>query len=263
MTNAGLEKAKVSRHVKSAAGGSGFMSSLFGGPSGHRSSRAAPQQSSKQAQQSQVQSSSNHWGSSTSTTPNKSTKRRSDVLFSPQLIPFGTTGGYDQRYSDTSPTGTSDPISMNRCEAVKGVESSDDECGFALEDESPVTMSSMIKSTVHTTITPMDRLHYLIERQHFSGDYSLNIDLINCINLCFGTNKDANNILDQMKELAQRLGVTESFIATVMAIAGFEESELKAEYGTWQMVVEKAKDWGNGQGDLELAKKEVIQILTA
>lgn len=142
-------------------------------------------------------------------------------------------------------------------------EESDDECGLLWDTEEGAadTSTQGKSSNIVQMITLNDRLHYLIDKQQFSGEYQLTKELVKCVLLCFGSKDQSGAVLDQFKAVATNLRVVEDLVATVFVMVTFEKSELKSEEDTWELIVEKAVDWSNATGDVEKVRKEVMRVL--
>ncbi|KAF3911010.1 hypothetical protein AA313_de0202223 [Arthrobotrys entomopaga] len=110
--------------------------------------------------------------------------------------------------------------------------------------------------------TPDERIHSLIMLQSFAGSFVLNDDIATVIKNSFKTSGD---ILQKLKDLAAKVGISEGVLATWAAILVFENGEGHAsERDTWELVVEKAVMWLDSEGkNDEGIKSQVASVIGA
>ncbi|EPS37264.1 hypothetical protein H072_9053 [Dactylellina haptotyla CBS 200.50] len=110
--------------------------------------------------------------------------------------------------------------------------------------------------------TPEERIHSLIMLQSFAGSFDLANNLVTIIGKSFKTSGD---VLQKLTDLAAKLGVSKAIVATWAAILVFENGEgHSAERDTWELVVEKAVMWLDGEGkNDDSIKGEVSTIIGA
>ncbi|RVD88867.1 uncharacterized protein DFL_003038 [Arthrobotrys flagrans] len=117
-------------------------------------------------------------------------------------------------------------------------------------------------SSVATT-TSEQRIHGLIMLQSFSGSFSISDQLGSIIAASF-KGASASDVLKKLKELAKTLGAKEEIIATWAAVLVFEKGEgHAAERDTWELVVEKAVMWVEGEGSGDDVKEKVRGVIGA
>ncbi|KAI9702103.1 MAG: hypothetical protein M1836_001447 [Candelina mexicana] len=125
-------------------------------------------------------------------------------------------------------------------EAGAEADSSDDEdMGFGLFDGSPAP----------TAKTDGERLHLLIALQSFDGCWELDSSLCNCLSISIET---AESKLDELLESEGqgRAIQMRKVWASILAIAFFEKI-LTSEREAWELVVDKARLWLEGQVGME------------
>ncbi|KAK6531978.1 hypothetical protein TWF694_003141 [Orbilia ellipsospora] len=129
--------------------------------------------------------------------------------------------------------------------------------------EEPVQESKKSAPKVSIKVsTPDERIHSLIMLQSFAGSFTLNDDIATVIKSSFKTSGD---ILQKLKDLAAKVGVSEGVLATWAAILVFENGEGHAsERDTWELVVEKAIMWLDSEGkNDEGIKTQVASVIGA
>ncbi|KAK6523433.1 hypothetical protein TWF281_001415 [Arthrobotrys megalospora] len=128
----------------------------------------------------------------------------------------------------------------------------DEDMGFGLVEESRNVSKGGPPVSVGTA---EERIHGLIMLQSFSGSFAASDNLGKIIEASL---KGASDVLKKLKELAKTLGVKEEIVATWAAVLVFEKGEgHAAERDTWELVVEKAVMWVEGEGSGEDVKEKV------
>ncbi|KAF3227486.1 hypothetical protein TWF191_003570 [Orbilia oligospora] len=123
-------------------------------------------------------------------------------------------------------------------------------CGFLEESRSSVRADTPV-----AVGTAEERIHGLIMLQSFAGSFSNSDKLASIVAASF-KGAPASDVLKKLKELAQALGVKEEIVATWAAILVFEKGEgHAAERDTWELVVEKAVMWAEGEGSDDVKEK--------
>ncbi|KAF3287572.1 hypothetical protein TWF970_007289 [Orbilia oligospora] len=141
-----------------------------------------------------------------------------------------------------------------------GDEEDDEDMGCDFLEES---RSSVRAGTPVAVGTAEERIHGLIMLQSFAGSFSTSDKLASIVAASF-KGAPASDVLKKLKELAQTLGVKEEIVATWAAILVFEKGEgHAAERDTWELVVEKAVMWVEGEGSGDDVKEKVRDVIGA
>ncbi|KAF3166883.1 hypothetical protein TWF225_000673 [Orbilia oligospora] len=141
-----------------------------------------------------------------------------------------------------------------------GDEEDDEDMGCDFLEES---RSSLRAGTPVAVGTAEERIHGLIMLQSFAGSFSTSDKLASIVAASF-QGAPASDVLKKLKELAQTLGVKEEIVATWAAILVFEKGEgHAAERDTWELVVEKAVMWVEGEGSGDDVKEKVRGVIGA
>ncbi|KAF3316332.1 hypothetical protein TWF173_002181 [Orbilia oligospora] len=141
-----------------------------------------------------------------------------------------------------------------------GDEEDDEDMGCDFLEES---RSSVRANTPVAVGTAEERIHGLIMLQSFAGSFSTSDKLASIVAASF-KGAPASDVLKKLKELAQTLGVKEEIVATWAAILVFEKGEgHAAERDTWELVVEKAVMWVEGEGSGDDVKEKVRDVIGA
>ncbi|KAJ6258700.1 hypothetical protein Dda_6749 [Drechslerella dactyloides] len=124
---------------------------------------------------------------------------------------------------------------------------------------SPPEKSKSAKAPVLVQ-TAEDRIHALIMLQSFTGSFTSTADFAKIVEASF---KNSSDVLTKLKDLAAKLGVNEEVVATWIAIITFQDGEGHgSEKDTWELVVEKAVMWLDGEGKNDDAiKQEIARVI--
>ncbi|KAF3911931.1 hypothetical protein ABW20_dc0106186 [Dactylellina cionopaga] len=135
------------------------------------------------------------------------------------------------------------------------------EIGFSKALTNEISAPSQTSETFVKIANAEDRVYRLIILQSFAGYFDLEQDLVIVIYSSFKTSGD---ILQKLKDLAAKLGVPEQIVATWAAVVTFEQGEgHTAERDTWNLVVEKAVVWLDGEEKNDaVLKRHVAGVIT-
>ncbi|KAK6499075.1 hypothetical protein TWF481_011644 [Arthrobotrys musiformis] len=142
-------------------------------------------------------------------------------------------------------------------------EDEDEDMGCGLFDAEPESQRNVRSASPVAVGTAEERIHGLIMIQSFAGSFSLSDKLSQIIGASF-KGASAASVLEKLKELAKTLGVKEDIVATWAAVLVFEKGEgHAAERDTWELVVEKAVMWVEGEGSSDDVKEKVRGVIGA